>query len=173
MLSGNDDWNNKIEQRCYNHELGCCIKSSFACSNIHEQPPSIRQAVYNMLKHDWIILLFYQSCSIMLTVPLQDCWANNPVIACDIFTRVQAYLKLLFIQDFVRTQHPLQFFISLLRFWDISVCLICKLNILTSHVHNDLPEKVIYFFYWQTKSGTWKSTCLVLWEKHTHMIPLN
>ena len=41
---------------------GCCIKSGFACSNIHEQPLSIRQAVYNMFKHDWTILLFYQSC---------------------------------------------------------------------------------------------------------------
>ena len=39
-------WNNKIEQRCYNnYELGCCIKSGFACSNIREQPLSIRQAV--------------------------------------------------------------------------------------------------------------------------------
>ena len=80
-------WNNEIE--CYNnHELGCCIKSGFACSNIREQPLSIRQAVHNMLKHDWTILLFYQSCSIMLTVLLQGCWANNLVIACDIFTRV-------------------------------------------------------------------------------------
>ena len=39
-------WNNKIEQRCYNnHELGCCIKSGFACSNMREQPLSIRQTV--------------------------------------------------------------------------------------------------------------------------------
>ena len=76
-------WNNKIEHRCYN-ELGCCIKSGFACCNIREQPLSIRQAVYNMLKHDWTILLFYQSCSIMLTVLLQACWANNHVTACDI-----------------------------------------------------------------------------------------
>ena len=30
------------------------------------------------LKHDWTILLFYQSCSIMLTLLLQGCWANNP-----------------------------------------------------------------------------------------------
>ena len=30
-------WNNKIEQRCHNNdEFGRCIKSSFACSNIHE-----------------------------------------------------------------------------------------------------------------------------------------
>ena len=62
-------WNNKIQQRCYNnHEHGCCIKSGFACSNIPEQPLSIRQAVYkcwNMIEQ---ILLFYQSCSIMLTV---------------------------------------------------------------------------------------------------------
>ena len=35
-----------------NHELGCCIKSGFARCNIREQPLSIRQAVYNMLKHD-------------------------------------------------------------------------------------------------------------------------
>ena len=27
------------------HELGCCIKSGFARSNIREQPLSIRQAV--------------------------------------------------------------------------------------------------------------------------------
>ena len=46
-------WNNKIEQRCYNnHVLGCCIKSDFACSNIREQPLSIRQTLYNMLKQD-------------------------------------------------------------------------------------------------------------------------
>ena len=41
-----------------------------------------------MLKHDWTILLFYQSCSIMLTMLTQDCWANISVIACDIFMRV-------------------------------------------------------------------------------------
>ena len=82
-------WNNKIERlRCNNHELGCCIKSGFVCSNIGEQPLSIRQAVYNMLKHDWTILLFYQSCSIMLTMLLLGCWANNPVIACDMCLRV-------------------------------------------------------------------------------------
>ena len=90
-------WNNKIEERCYNnHELGCCIKSGFVCSNIREQPLSIRQAVYNMLKHDWTILLFYQSRSIMLTVLWQGCCANNPVIACDIFTRVCLNLVLIF-----------------------------------------------------------------------------
>ena len=56
--------NNNIELRCYNnHELGCCIKLGFACSNICVQPLSIRQALYNMLKHDSTILLFYQSCS--------------------------------------------------------------------------------------------------------------
>ena len=80
-------WNNKIEQRCYNnHELGCCIKSGFACSNIHKQPCHIRQAVYNMLKHDWTILLFYQSCSIMLTVLSQSCcMSQQPCKTCDIF----------------------------------------------------------------------------------------
>ena len=45
----------------------------------------------------------------------------------------------------MKGKHPLQFFVSLLCFWDISVCLICKLNILTSHLHNDLLQKVIYF----------------------------
>ena len=86
-------WNDKIKQRCYNnHELGCCIKSGFACSNKREQPLSIRQAVNNMLKHDWTILVFYQSYSIMLTVLLQGCWANNPVIACDIFTHEGSFI---------------------------------------------------------------------------------
>ena len=97
-------WNNKIEQRCYNnHELGCCIKSGFVCSNIREQPLSIRQAVYNMLKHDWTILSFYQSCSIMLTVFWQGCWAtNNPVIDCDISTRVgYQFIDLLDSQDYI------------------------------------------------------------------------
>ena len=55
---------------------------------------SIRQAVYNMLKHDWTILFFYQSCSIMLTMLLQGCWANNPVIACDMFTCVVCTFKI-------------------------------------------------------------------------------
>ena len=32
----------------FNRELGCCIKSDFVCSNIREEPLSIRQAVYNM-----------------------------------------------------------------------------------------------------------------------------
>ena len=79
-------WAGQLEHGCW---LGCCIKLGFACSNIREQPLSICQAVYNnMLKHDWTILLFYQSCSTTLTVLLQGCRANNPVIACDIFTCV-------------------------------------------------------------------------------------
>ena len=64
------------------YQVGFCM-----FYNIREQPLPIRQAVYNMLKHDWTILLFYQSCSIMLTVLLQGCWVNNTVIACDIFIR--------------------------------------------------------------------------------------
>ena len=69
-----------------------------AYSNIREQPLSIRQAVYNTLKHDWTILLFYQSCSIMLTMLLQGCWANNTVIACDVFsTRVASYTRVLIV----------------------------------------------------------------------------
>ena len=47
---------------------------------IREQHLSIRQAVYNMLTHDWTILLFYQSCSIMLTVLLHGCWANFEIL---------------------------------------------------------------------------------------------
>ena len=60
------EWrNNKIEQRCYNdHELGCCIKSGFACSNIRKQSLSIRQAVticWNMIE--------------------QHCYFTNPVLS--------------------------------------------------------------------------------------------
>ena len=58
-----------------NHELSCCIKSGFACSNISEQPLSIHQAVYNVETNDWTILLFSQSC-FTLTVLLQGCWTN-------------------------------------------------------------------------------------------------
>ena len=58
-------WKNKIiEQRSYNkHELCCCIKSSFACSNIREQPLSIRQAV--------------RICS--------ETWLNNTIILPSLF----------------------------------------------------------------------------------------
>ena len=45
-----------------------------------------------MLKHDWTILLLYQSCSITLTVLSQGCWANNPLTACDIFTHVSEWI---------------------------------------------------------------------------------
>ena len=59
-------WNNKIEQRCYNnHELGCCIESGFACSNILEQPLSIRQAV-----------------TICWNTIEQYCYFTNPVLGC-------------------------------------------------------------------------------------------
>ena len=82
---------------CYNnHELGCCITTTMNLVVVSSQVLHVltyannpyRFAKLYMLKHDWTILLFYQSCSIMLTVLLQGCWANNPVIACDIFTRV-------------------------------------------------------------------------------------
>ena len=85
----------QIEQRCYNNrELDCCIKSGFACANKREQPLSIPQAVYNMLNYmyDSTILLFYQSCSIMLTVLLQGCWVNNPVIFLHVYTQRYSYL---------------------------------------------------------------------------------
>ena len=61
-------WKNKIiEQRSYNkHELCCCIKSSFACSNIREQPLSIRQAV--------------RICS--------ETWLNNTIILPSLFYHV-------------------------------------------------------------------------------------
>ena len=59
-------WNNKIEQRCYNnHQLGCCTKSGFACSNIREQPLSISSIQYicwNMIE--------------------QHCYFTNPVLPC-------------------------------------------------------------------------------------------
>ena len=103
-------WTNRLEQRYWNHHdkstaifihgITCCqgmneitrlnsdvtttmhlvVVSNIGCCIKSEQPLSIHQALYNMLKHDWIILLFYQSCSAMLTVLLQGCWANNPVI---------------------------------------------------------------------------------------------
>ena len=47
-----------------NHELSCCIKSGFACSNIREQPLSIRQAMYTMLKQ----------------MTEQYCYSPNPVL---------------------------------------------------------------------------------------------
>ena len=65
-------WNNKVEQRCYhNHELGCCIKSGFACSNIREQwPLSIRQLYticWNMIEQYcyFIPILFYHVNSVV------------------------------------------------------------------------------------------------------------
>ena len=55
-------WNNTIGQWCYNnHKLGCCVKSGFGIiPNIREQTLSIRQAVSNMLKDDW---MFYHANS--------------------------------------------------------------------------------------------------------------
>ena len=57
----------------YKNKVVINVTWSLLRSNKREQPLSIRQAVYNTLKHDWTILLFYQSCSIMLTVFLQSC----------------------------------------------------------------------------------------------------
>ena len=62
-------WTNRLEQRCWNHHDKSTARCSsmiedvvrewwnnkivIACSNLREQPLSIRQAVYNMLmKHD-------------------------------------------------------------------------------------------------------------------------
>ena len=42
--------------------------------------------------------------------------------------------------------------IPLLRFWDVSVSLICKLHIWRSIRSNDISENVIYLFYYKTKS---------------------
>ena len=44
------------------------------------------RVLYNMLKHDWTTLLFYQTCQ--QCCYWLGCWANNPVIPCDICTRV-------------------------------------------------------------------------------------
>ena len=64
-------WNNKIEQWCYNNqELGCCIKSGFACSTVtyanNSCLLSIRQAVYNLC---W-------------NTNEQYCYFTNPVLSC-------------------------------------------------------------------------------------------
>ena len=61
-------WNNKIEQRCqYNtYELGCCIKSGFACSNIRK-PNSYRFA--KLYKICWNVIEQY-------------CYFTNPVLSC-------------------------------------------------------------------------------------------
>ena len=50
-----------------------------------------------------------------------------------------------------------------------SVCLICKLNILTSHVRNDLSEKVIYIYlcYYQTKLTQRNQVRVFLPQHHT------
>ena len=49
----------------------------------------IRQAVYNSvetwLNNTVILPILFPHVN---SVVLQGCWANNPVIACDIFTRV-------------------------------------------------------------------------------------
>ena len=79
-------WNNKIEQRCYNnHELGCCIKSGLACSNIREQLLSIRQVVciqYVETSLNNTVIL-----PILLTVYYRVVEPTT-VIACDIFSHV-------------------------------------------------------------------------------------
>ena len=61
-------WNNKTEQRCYNnHELGCCIKSGFACSNIYANNPGCR------------FVKLYTLCWNMIE---QYCYFTNPVLSC-------------------------------------------------------------------------------------------
>ena len=78
------EWrNNKIEQRYYNnHELfRCWIKSGFACFNIRKQSKLFSKLYTIFVEHDWTVLL-------------QGCWANNPVISCDIFTRVEKEKKI-------------------------------------------------------------------------------
>ena len=72
------EWrNNKIEQRCYNnHELGCCIKSSFACSNICTLTtpvdlPSCIQYVETWLNNTVILpILFYHVNSVIAALPV-------------------------------------------------------------------------------------------------------
>ena len=70
-------WNNKIsEQRCYNNrELGCRIKSGFACSNIREQPavdsPSCIQYVETWLNNCYFTNAVLMKVMIMSTVFLQ------------------------------------------------------------------------------------------------------
>ena len=84
-------WNNKIEQRCYNnHELGCCIKSGFACSNICEQPLSIRQTVTICGSMVWLnnttilSILFYHVNSVVTgLLSQQHCNSLRYFYACN------------------------------------------------------------------------------------------
>ena len=64
MLTGDDEITrlNSDMLQYNNNELGCCIKSGFACSIIREQ-----------------------------TVLLQGCWASSPVLT-DFFGRISLWL---------------------------------------------------------------------------------
>ena len=55
-----------------------------------------------------------------------------------------------------------------LLFWDISVCLICKLHIW--HLHGEWHIGECYISFLLLNKITSKCTCLVLWEEHMHMI---
>ena len=89
--AGNDEITRlPIRRCCNNHELGCCIKSSFACSNIREQPLSIHQAVYticwNMIEQYCYFTnpVLYHVNSVVTRLLNQQPWNqqpwNNPVI---------------------------------------------------------------------------------------------
>ena len=60
--------------------------------------------------------------------------------------------------------------IPLLRFWDISVSLICKLHMWRSIRSNDVSENVIYLCYYKTKSL--QNVHVWCGGKHTHIIIL-
>ena len=62
MLSGNDEITRLNSVVSTTMNLIGCIKSSFSCSNIRGQPLSFAKL--------YAILLFYQFCSIMLTILL-------------------------------------------------------------------------------------------------------
>ena len=70
-------WTNRLEERCWNHhDKWTALFKPTPMNNSHVDSPGCN----NMLKHDWTMLLFYQSCPIMLAVLSHGCWATNPVI---------------------------------------------------------------------------------------------
>ena len=73
-----------------------CMDVGTDCSWLEQPWTWLLYQVGFMLKHDWTILLyFYQTCSIMLTVLLQGCSANNLVTinACTWFIIVLHNIK--------------------------------------------------------------------------------
>ena len=77
MLSGNDEITRLNSDVTTTMNLVVVSSQVLHILTYAKTTPVDSSSCNNMLKHDWTILLFYQSCSIMLTVLLQGCWANN------------------------------------------------------------------------------------------------